>query len=330
MTGPDSFHLIPFALMCAPANLMLISSVFAGFFMDFILYGFSVAALIFWIRLWSAPAREFYFNPFLSGTIRLTDGVFAFLRPVLFMPERAAALAVLLFVLLFKTVVSWRFGGDWLIRIGQGFAFAPLPSANHAVSLFLFSALQTAVFILRLWTVYLLVRLITPPFRSTRASEALAFFVRPFSYVPTVLQPAVLLALHGVLAFTLTHACVLTQSPTPDAAQTLNPFIAGPIYAQLLKICWLAAISFSDGLMFLTRGLFVLILANFGASLLQSRGAAIICSEGVDLLLGRFARRGGTGLGFDFTPLIFFFVADLLYTSIGRVLLQLMFSPFLN
>ncbi|NLC79929.1 MAG: hypothetical protein GX748_01950, partial [Lentisphaerae bacterium] len=211
-----------------------------------------------------------------------------------------------------------------------GFAFAPLPAANHAVSLVLFSTLQTAVFILRLWTVYLLVRLITPPFRSTRASEALAFFVRPFSYVPAMLQPFALLALHGVLAFTLTHACVLTQSPMPDADRPLNPFIAGPLYAQFLKTCWLAVLSFSDGLMFLTRGLFVLIVANFGAALLQARGAAVICSEGVDLLLGRFARRGGTGMGFDFTPLIFFFVADLLYTSIGRILLQLMHTPFLN
>jgi len=87
--------------------------------MDFFLYGFHIAALIFWVRLWSAPAREFYFNPFLSGTMRLTDSVLAFLRPVLFMPERAAALAVLIFVLLFKTVVTWRFGGDWLIRVGR-------------------------------------------------------------------------------------------------------------------------------------------------------------------------------------------------------------------
>ena len=298
--------------------------------MDLILYGFHIAALIFWVRLWSAPEREFTFNPFLSGTMRLTDSVFAFLRPVLFMPERAAALAVLLFVLLFKTVFNWRFGGEWLIRIGQGFAFAPLPAVNHAVSLVLFSTLQTAVFILRLWTVYLLVRLITPPFRSTRASEALAFFVRPFSYVPVLLQPFALLALHGVLAFTLTHACVSTQSPMPAAGQPLNPFMSGPLYAQFLKTFWLAVLSFSDGLMFLTRGLFVLIIANFGAALLQSRGAAILCSEGVELLLGRFARRGGTGMGFDFTPLIFFFVADLLYTSIGRVLLQLMYTPFLN
>ena len=93
---------------------------------------------------------------------------------------------------------------------------------------------------------------------------------------------------------------------------------------------WLAVLSFSDGLMFLTRGLFVLIITSFGAALLQARGAVIICSEGVELLLGRFARRGGAGMGLDFTPLIFFFVVDLLYSSIGRVLIQLMHVPLLN
>ncbi|HRR34033.1 MAG TPA: hypothetical protein P5026_08045 [Kiritimatiellia bacterium] len=298
--------------------------------MDFISYGFHIAALIFWVRFWSAPTREFYFNPFLSGTIRMTDSVFAFLRPVLFMPERAAALVVLLFVLLFKTVVAWRFGGEWLIRIGQVFAFAPMPTTQPAVSLFTFSVLQAAVFILRLWTLYLLVRLITPPFRTSRAGEALAFFVRPFSRMPVLLQPLCLLALHGILAFSLVHTCTVTQAPMPDAAPPINPFLTGPIYAQLLKTCWLAALSLNDGLMFLTRGLFVLIIANFGAALLQARGVAIVCSEGVELLLGRFARRGGTGMGFDFTPLIFFFVVDLLYSSISRFLFQLIHSPLFN
>jgi hypothetical protein len=295
-----------------------------------ILYALHIAALVFWVRLWSAPAREFYFNPFLSGTIRLTDSIFAFLRPVLFMPERAAALFLLVFVLVFKTVVAWRFGDEWLIRIGQGFAFAPPPAKNQAVSLFLFNTLQTAVFILRLWTVYLLVRLIAPPARTSRAGEALAFFVRPFSYFPFLLQPIVLLALHGALAVILVHVCVLKQSVMQDAQGPINPFQTGPLYAQVLKMGWLAVLSFSDGLMFLTRGLFVLIITSFGAALLQARGAVIICSEGVELLLGRFARRGGAGMGLDFTPLIFFFVVDLLYSSIGRVLIQLIHVPLLN
>ena len=70
--------------------------------MDYLIYVFNLLLLLFWIRLWSAPAKEFYFNPFLSGTVKFTDSVLAFLRPVLNMPEQAAALVVMLFVILFR------------------------------------------------------------------------------------------------------------------------------------------------------------------------------------------------------------------------------------
>jgi hypothetical protein len=311
--------------------------------MDYLLYTFHIATLLFWIRLWSAPSREFYFNPFLSGTTRLTDSVLAFLRPVLALPEQAAALIVLLVILLFKTLLIWHLGGEWLIRIGLSFEFAPRMAGDRLAPILLFSALQTAVFIARLWTVYLLVRLITPAGRATRAAEALAFFVRPLSRLPLLAQPVVLFALHILLAFLLSrtgtlHAASgllqLAEQTSAGAAlpetAALNPFLSGPLYAQALKTGWLAALSVADGLMLLTRSLFILILANLGAALLQSHGATILCSEGVDLLLGRFARRGGAGAGFDFTPLIFFFVVDLLYNSVCQSLYRLIHSPFFN
>jgi hypothetical protein len=313
--------------------------------MDYLLYGFHILMLFFWIRLWSAPSKEFYFNPFLSGTVRLTDSALAFLRPVLFLPEQAAALAVLLFVLLFKTLLLWRLGGDWSIRLGTWFEFTPRAADGRFSPVLLFSALQAAVFFVRLWTVYLLVRLITPSTRTTRATEALAFFARPFSRLPFLAQPLVLFALHAVIALTLARTAALDvpaqlQQALGQAAPGLNPhdvaqhvrspFLTGPLYAQLLKTGWLAALSFADGLMLLTRGLIVLIICNLGATLFQSRGATIVCGEGVELLLGRFARRGSAGMGFDFTPLIFFFVVDLMYNSICRGLYQLIHSPFLN
>jgi len=115
------------------------------------------------------------------------------------------------------------------------------------------------------------------------------------------------------------------EAPKPAVA---SPFLEGPLYAQLLKTGWLAALSCADGLMFLTRSLFVLIIANLGAAIFQARGALIVCNEGVELLLGRFAQRGIGGMGFDFTPLIFFFVVDLMYNSVCRGLYELIHSPF--
>ena len=301
--------------------------------MDYLIYAFNLLLLVFWIRLWSAPEKEFYFNPFLSGTVKLTDSVLAFLRPVLFLPEQAAALVVLLFITLFKTLLFYRLNVTWIIRIGTYFQFAPDVAGERIVPLLLFSVLHVAVFLVRLWTVYLLVGLITPPFRTTRATEALAFFARPFSRLPPLAQPFVLIALHAALVFALSRTGTFSVfGQTPEASRPLlsSPFLEGPLYAQLLKTGWLAALSFADGLMLLTRGLFVLILANLGASILQARGAALICSEGAELLLGRFARHGVGGMGFDFTPLIFFFVVDLMYNGICRILYELIRSPFLK
>jgi hypothetical protein len=307
--------------------------------MDYLLYAFHIVVLLFWIRLWSAPSREFYFNPFLSGTARLTDSAIAFLRPVLALPEQAAALVVILFVLLFKTLLFWRLGGEWTISIGTNFVFSPHGVGETFLPLFLFSALQATLFIVRLWTVYLLVRLITPPARNTRASEALAFFARPFSAAPFWIQPAVLFACHLLIVFVLTRIETLQTGPalaqtpfdgTPAQGAPRSPFLDGPLYEQLLKTGWLAALSFADGLKLLVRSLFILILANFGTALLQMHGAALLCNEGVELLLGRFARRGTARMGFDFTPLIFIFIVDLMYNSICQGLYTLIQSPFFN
>jgi hypothetical protein len=304
--------------------------------MDYLLYVFHIAMLLFWIRLWSAPSKEFYFNPFLSGTTRLTDSVLAFLRPVLALPEQAAALAVLLFVLLFKTVMFWRLGGEWDLRVGMVFSFAPHPHGDGFAPVLLASVLQAALFFVRLWTVFLLVRLITPAGRATRATEAFDFFARPFSKLPLIAQPVVLLALHLLLAIAITQTSAVTVEPllakavgtTLPAASDL--FTADPVFVRVLRIGWLAVLSFADGLMVLTRGLIILIIGNLGAALFRSHGAMVVCSEGVELLLGRFAKRGATGAGFDFTPLIFFFVTDLLYKSICGALFKLIHLPLMN
>lgn len=302
--------------------------------MDYLKLFFNAFFLLFWVRFWSASKSEFHFNPFLSGTVRLTDSVLSFLRPVLALPEQAAAFVVMLFITLFKTVLFHRLGVVWGIRLGTYFQFVPDDALSGAVAAtLLFSFLHAIVFILRLWSVYLLVKWITPPFRVTRGIEAIGFFARPFSWLPTLAQPFALFALHGLFAFALTRLGSLNLIPQPmDAAQPVptSPFLSGPLFFQLLKTGWLGALSFADGLMFMTRGLFALIIGNLLASILQARGLMLICSEGVELLLGRFAKRGIGGMGFDFTPLIFFFVVDLLYNSICQGLYKLIQSPFFN
>jgi hypothetical protein len=294
---------------------------------------FNVLMLLFWVRLWSAPANEFYFNPFLSGTVRLTDAAHAFLRPVLRLPEQASALLLVLFVGVFKTLLLGRLGTTWSLDIGSVFRFGPSPSGELWAPHFLFSALDFAQFLLRLWTVFFLVQALSFRQRAGRALEAFAFFARPFSSLPFLAQPAALLALHGLLAFALSRAGVLTEALSDQAVETptASPFLTGPLLLQALRTCWLGVLSFADGLLLLTQSLFVLILGNFVASLFQIGGAMVICHEAVEMLLGRFARnRGATGLGLDFTPLIFFFVVSLTYDSIRAGLLNLIQFPFFH
>ena len=299
--------------------------------MDYLLQAFHILILVFWVRLWSASSKEFHFNPLLSGTVRLTDSALAFLRPVLFLPEQAAALAVLLFILLFKTMLFWKFGGNWGISIGMLFSFAPRAAADDPLTpLILFSVLQAATFIIRLWTVYLLVRLITPSTRVTRATDALAYFARPFSRLPFLMQPIVLLAFHAALALILTRTCVPGNAPLQESPLTASPFLAGPFYAQIMKIGWLAAISLADGLKFMMNALLAVILCNIVASILQLRGTAIVSNECIELLLGRFARRSPSSMGIDFTPLIFIFVVNIAYGSVCSVFHALINHPILN
>ena len=292
---------------------------------------FNFLLLLLWIRLWSKPEREFYFNPFLSGTIKLIDSVLLYFKPVFFLPEQLIALVLFLFLILFKTILFHRLAIDWNITLGANFTFA---AKNELTSIILFSTLHTTLFILRCWTVYLLLSWITPTLRMTRAIEACAFFARPFSWIPRLVQPFALLALYGVLALIVTRYghLALTGAPLPpdNNITASSPFLEGPLLVQLLKTGWLAAAAMTDGLMCITRGLFALIIANLGASILQARNLSIICNEGIELLLGRFARRSLGTAGFDFTPLIFFFVVDLIYNSICRGFYELIHSPFFN
>lgn len=294
---------------------------------------FNLLILLFWVRLWSTPANEFYFNPFLSGTVRLTDSVLAFVRPVLRLPEPVAALLALLFIGAFKTLFLGRMGGAWTLTVGSVFHFSPASSGDLWGPHFLYSALDAALFLARFWTVYFLVVAISTQQRASRAQEAFAYFARPFSRLPFLAQPVVLLVLHGALAFALCRSGVLTEAMAGQTAEVekaaASPFLTGPLLVQLLKTGWLGVLSMADGLALLTQALFILILGNFAAAIFQIASVTIICHEAVEMLLGRFARnRAATGFGLDFTPLIFFFVVSMTYDGVRAGLFNLIHSPF--
>jgi len=56
----------------------------------------------------------------------------------------------------------------------------------------------------------------------------------------------------------------------------------------------------------------------------------LICTEGIEVFLGRFARRPTATGGVDFTPIIFYFIVYTLYSMIQMGLYNLIASPLIK
>ena len=288
-----------------------------------------VFLLLFWMRLWCRPAQEFYFNPFLSGTARFIDGIIGFLRPALMLPERLTALALLVFFWAFQAMFFARFGEAWELALGL-FHFAPPEETLPWKMQFAYSGITTAWFLLQAWTLYFLARLISAPNRANRAQEAFTAFMNPFSRLPLPLQPFVLLALH----FALMHALLRTGAVphTIDFAQeqiTAIPelFAGGRLLTCLLRTGLLALDSFACGFETLVNTLMLFIFGGLIAMLFGMKLPALICQESIDVLMGRFARKPKPGGGFDFSPLIFFIVANIISAQLHLILNKLILLP---
>ncbi len=273
--------------------------------------------LLFWIRLWADPGREFYFNPFLSGPVRLVDSVVGALG----LPSKLTCLLILCFGLVFRAAIAFRFGHPWQISLGSIFFFTPkTPAFPH---LLVFSVLDFLLFVTRLWTAYVLIRLITPTKRCDRATEAFHFAVRPFSLLAPLLRLILLMAAHLLIVLELTQSAdfQLFDPTTVRGGMPALPHVQLPeALANLLRLGWMTAASFADGLNAIRSALVAFVIGGLVAALLQNQSFRQICTEGMNVILGRFARAPFTAGMMDFTPLIFFFALHLIYSAFSSVL----------
>ena len=288
--------------------------------------------LLLWTRVCVRPDREFYFNPFLSGTTRLMDRVIGFLRPALGLPERMTALVLLVFFWIFQTLFFVKFGKVWQLPFGLIQFTAPGESLAWGMQ-FAYSGFRSAQFLLQVWTLYFFVQLITlPSSRATRAQEAFAFFMNPFSRLPLLVQPCVLLALHFALIF----AIVRTDATTAYAMDDImlkemkampGVFTGVPLAVQLVKVVWLTVMSFTNGLQTLIWALIFFICGGLASMLFGANLPTIICRESVDVLLGRFARKSVPAGGLDFTPMFFIIIVSLVSGHLQVTLFNLIVAP---
>ncbi len=276
--------------------------------------------LLFWIRLWADPRREFYFNPFLSGPIRFVDAV----AGALGLPLKLTCLLILAFGLVFRAALAFRFGHVWQISLGSVYFFTPAsPQFPHVL---VFSVLDFLLFIIRLWTVYVLIRLITPAARRDRATEAFHFAVRPFSLLPPLLRLGLLALAHLLIAFELSQSAsyrLLDMGAARGALPGLSPADLPGALVKLLRLGWMAAASFADGLNAMRGALVAFVIGGLFAAILQNTLSRQICHEGMNVILGRFARSPFASGMIDFTPLVFFFALQIFYSAITSLLWSL-------
>jgi len=254
--------------------------------------------LLLWVRLWSLPERELYFNPFLSAPTRVIDRV----RPVLPLPGRLVALLALMFLLVFRAVSLnfFRPEAAWEITVGSIYRFVPhAPGVQGAI---VFSLLHFFFFVACYWGVYVLIQLMTPALRRDRASEVFHFAALPLSALRRRgAQILLLLAVHGLLVFELSHAGTLN----PHLPPTVKP------PAGLAFLGCLTLLSVADLLMMAWQLMFALLVGAFVAALFQNPGLSFLCNEGVATMLG--TRKRLIVAMIDLTPLLYMMAIYLLY-----------------
>ncbi len=269
--------------------------------------------LLLWLRLWRVGAREFTFNPLLSGPMRLVDAMIDFLRPVLIgLPPQAIAAVTLLFLLLFRGVLLSQSGDGWTIIIGMSYGRA-LPVGDWPACM-LFSITAFFGFLIRLWGLGFLVAVMTPLPRRDRVSEAFAQFTRPFSLLSRWSMALVLIGLHLLFVVQLQHTGNPLTGQMPGGGELLPLALdwSRPLLA-MMQLSWLTALSLAEIFKYAYGAIMGVVLANLVAAIMQNHGLQQLLREAVLFLLGGFGRRPLMIGLIDLSPLAYFFAMNILY-----------------
>jgi hypothetical protein len=276
--------------------------------------------LLFWIRLWADPRREFYFNPFLSGPVKFVDSVVGALG----LPVRLTCILIIGFGLIFKTAVAFRYSYPWELSLGSVFFFTPTTSVFS--QLLTFSVLDFLLFVVRLWTTYLLIGLITPAARHNRATEAFHFAARPFSLMAPLARFALLVAAHVLIVFELTQSATyrtLEVASVRGGLPQMPPTGLPEVVVSFLRLGWMAAASFADGLNAMRSAVMVLVISSLLAMIMRNNLLRQISHEALNVVMGRFARSSFSAGVVDLGPLVFFFALQIIYSVVSSLLLSL-------
>lgn len=287
------------------------------------------------IRIFTRPQKAFYFNPFISAPMGLLDRWALFLRPVFPFAEQIVFAIIFLAIFFVKVACFMKSGTQPSFTIGRQIVFL-MPFTKDAMVAFpqalLCSVFDCIFFLFRFWCVYLFVNLLTGKTFQKRALEAYSFLCRPLSRLPIFIAPIVLFIAILVLLVLLLNLfpdpTVRSLIPTSGDSPIITlQILSEPFPVLMIKLAWLGVLFMVDALYFANMTLFVAILGNIACALLSWHTGNAVCSEIVDMLLGRFSRKIGGGV-LDFTPIVYYFVLSTVHSFISNALVQMLQMQF--
>jgi len=275
-----------------------------------------LALLFLWCRIWTDDDRNYFFNPFVTGPMRVVDRVLGVLRiPFPFLPNRVLAAIALITALAVKGVVTHY------IFFSQTAPFSFFKISRMEIWYFLVSALLIA-------GLNALLRLISPR-RMDRAGQVADLFARPIGWIrPVALQlPTVFIVIFIFVVFD--H--LRFRSSFIDQQFAPMPIDYGALFFSTLfsKSALLFAIVYFLGILHVWSQLTLLaILASWLGLIMPRSPIAVYGREFCSLLLGRFSGLLVVGM-MDLTPLIFFLVIGWLHDALAKLVGHLLMGyPF--
>ena len=277
---------------------------------------FNMLVLILWFRIWTRDGdRNVAFNPYLVPLDRMSGTLLGFLRPAFFgLPSQVLSLIVVGFLLAFRGLAV---PDKMMWHISMGFERqAAVSGVWPGIA---FSFLSFGVFLFKIWGVAVIyVRGRGVP--SERGDAALCYLSRPLTFLAVELRPIVLLVMGILLAGAVDAAGQPAIQPTtPGVLATIDWQSIAP-GVLVLKLALIALAGWVQVLNFLSAAMIVLIIGSWIAMFASSQEFVMLCREWTDFLLGPLRNRPLRVGMLDLTPLIFFFLVGIIYTSLLRLL----------
>ncbi len=259
--------------------------------------------LVFWFRVWTVDDRSLLFNRYLLPLGRLSDRVVDFLRPVFFRtPVRLVALFIVLLLLVLRGLIMGP-ASDWNIRMG----FVTLHPGNSSGACLVFSLLSFAAFLFKLWGLTLIyVRRLHAA--TDHPSDALDHLARPFTLIPAVWRPLLLM-----LAGTLLG--ILFQTAAGPTAPEAQP------WALIVARAAVCAVAEWTNLLALIAALLVLLVIGSWVGLFAgSPPLQEVCRDWIALLMGPLRARPLALGTIDLMPLVLIIVLNYLHAFLLNLL----------